>query len=197
MFLTTLFVTHESQAQTAIGVRGGLNSSKLVYYFDNRIVGGQEALNKVELGVLLEHGLSSRFDYLLELNYFESGVSIPSIPFKLTAISLESNSILKFKVLEGSWEPSVFAGLGINKYLRAYRGRRAIDLDDDSINALGVGYLVGVQLDYAIRNHIMFFDARFKNSLRDFIDDDKNEDFTINVKKQETVFSIGFNFRLN
>ncbi len=198
ILLFSIITTCGLQAQTKIGLRSGLNISNLNYYFNENKVEDQEAQNKIELGIFLEQGLHSKFDYVFEVNYFESGISIPSIPFNLTTKSLESNSILKFRILKGSFEPNVFAGIGINRYLQAKDSQGfTYDFQEDDIHAFGIGYLLGFQFDYNIKKNVIFFDARFKNSLSNFIDNATNEDFTIQVKKQETVLSLGFKYKLN
>lgn len=197
VLMSMVFINNKLQAQTKVGFRGGLNISRLIHYFNGNKFEGQEAVNKIEAGIFIEHSLNSRFRYLGELNYFESGISIPSFPFQLSIRSFETNSILKFQILKGSLQPSVFGGVGLSRYLTAVReDGSTFDLGSDHLNEYGIGYLIGAQMEYNIERYTIFFDTRFKNSLSLFIDNDKNEDFTIKVKKQESIFSLGFKYKL-
>lgn len=198
LFLIVISPINETQAQTHIGLRSGLNISKMNYYFDDIKVEDQEAVNKIETGIFIERNINSKFKYLWELNYFESGVSIPSIPFSLTTKALETNGIIKFQIFESTLVPNLLAGVGIHKYLSAEDSNGfSYDLNDDSLNEFGIGYLLGMQLEYYIDSCILFFDARLKNSLSQFIDNTTNEDFTIKAKTQEVVFTLGFKYALN
>lgn len=197
VILFVIFTSCELLAQTEIGIRGGLNISKLNYYFDENKLEDQKSLNKLEAGIFLDQNIGSKFSYIFELNYFESGISIPDIPFELNTKSLETNSILKFQFIKGTFEPSLLVGIGINKYLKAEDSRGfEYSFDGDDIHEFGVGYLLGIQIDYNIKNYVVFIDSRFKKSVSDFINSSANEDYTIRVNKEEIVLSLGLKLKI-
>ncbi|MDF1698334.1 MAG: outer membrane beta-barrel protein [Saprospiraceae bacterium] len=197
VFLFIVFIQGEVLSQVTIGTRGGINISRLNYYFDDIKLEDQESLNKFEAGVFLDLSLNSKFSYVLELNYFESGISIPSIPFKLNTTSIETNSMLRFQLIQGVITPSLLVGIGVNKYLEATDTNGSnYDFGKDDIYEFGIGYLLGFQIDYAMDKYIVFFDTRLKNSFNNFIDNTTNEDFTIRVRKEEIILSVGLKYKL-
>jgi len=183
--------------QTEIGIRGGLNSSQLVYFFDNNTVEDQKGVNRIEAGIFLEQRLKPKFNYILEFNYFETGnVFNATIPVRLQASSLESNSLLKYQLLQRKLKPSFLLGFGFNKYLEASDSRGFdYDFDDENINGYGFGFILGGQLEYKLNAMHLFFDARFKKSVTNFIEAD-TEDFGITVKKRAVVYSVGLKYSL-
>ncbi len=192
--LNFIFVS-AGYSQKEIGVKGGVNLSKMNFYFSGEKVKGQSSAIKSEMGMFFKIPIKARFHYIAELNFLTSGIVIEELDYKLNAKSIEHNSILQFDILQSSVKPAMLFGLGVNNFLNANAMQNGVtqdlDLEDEFLNRYGIGIILGAKISRTFDKLQLIFESRFRKGLNNFITDGPTEDFKIDVNKQEISFVLG------
>jgi hypothetical protein len=170
------------QAQTTLGVRGGVSVSSASFDIDETF----DDSNRTGFvgGVFLDWGRSSLFGFQVGANYAQKGSSLDNVDLDLAY--LEIPAVVKVGIPLGIVKPSVFGGVGLGFKTSCDDPDQVFGTDFcDDVSSTEWSGVFGADAGFYLGSLSLWIDARYNVGLNDisgdfeFVDDLKNRAWNI------------------
>ena len=195
--ILSLALTSTTQAQLAVGLRAGYNSSKLYIVEDNVDVTGISSRSGFHAGIDAAYTLSRMFAIEVGAAYSQKGAKDGELNVTLAPDYVDVPLLLAFNVpVNGNITPRVFAG-GVASFevrCRLEGDSESIECTDDNVGVRKKTYfsvMAGVGVDFAAGPGSLLLDVGYQYGLTDLA-----EDQTVISQMDVIQVSLGYRYPL-
>jgi len=196
--ILSLALASTAQAQLALGIRAGYNSSKISVTEDGTTVDeGLTSLGGFHAGADLAIGFSPMFGVQVGAAYSQKGAAFEGVDAKIAVDYVDVPVLLVVSVpTSGNITPRLFAG-GVASFKMSCKLKAAgesIDCGDEDIGTLKSSYfaaLFGAGIKFGVGPGGLLLDVGYQLGLTNIIDDE-----TVTVKANVMQASLGYQFPL-